>query len=114
MTPIEIAMAGGLAGTWCGAIVYARWNAKRIDKMQTDFDKARFLIVSEAERKDAHTKAFETLSDPDKIVEEMEKSARATEMRIARRTTLPREDAGPPAKVYRPRILKKYPRSWPR
>lgn len=114
MTPIDMALAGGLAATWTGAIGYAYWNAKRYKRLDRELHLARGLISVETERKAAHTKAFEVLSNPDLIAEEMENSARATEMRIARRTTLPREDAGPPAKVYRPKIRKMYPRSWPK
>lgn len=114
MTPIDLALAGGLGATWVGAIAYGRWNAKRINRLDREMHLARGLISAETERKDAHTKAFETLSDPDKIVEEMEKSSDATEMRVARRRLRPRPDAGAPAKVYRPKIRKMYPRSWPK
>ena len=106
--------AGGLVGTWWGMRKAMEANQETLNRLIEEFEMARNLLESEEERKRAHTKAFEVLSDPDKIEDEMEKSARATEMRIARRTTLPREDAGSPAKVYRPRILKKYPKSWPR
>lgn len=114
MTPIDWAMLGGLVGTWGGAIGFARWNAKRYNKLSEEFESARDLIEAETERKESHTRAFEVLSNPDLIAEEMERSSEATEMRIARRTTLPREDAGPPAKVYRPKLHKKYPKSWPK
>ena len=114
MTPFDWILFGGLAGTWCGATCYAVWDAKRYNRLLEEFRTAQDLIEAETERKTAHTRAFEVLSNPDLIEEEMEKSARATEMRIARRTTLPREDAGPPARVYRPKIHKRYPKSWPR
>jgi hypothetical protein len=103
-------MAGGLAGTWWGLGKYGNQLNEALEVVL----EARGLLDAEARRKDAHTKAFEALSDADKIAEEMERSAEATEMRIARRTTLPREDAGPPAKVYRPKLRKRYPKSWPR
>jgi hypothetical protein len=114
MNPVDWVMLGGLAGTWVGAIYFGRRQAKRIESLAEDLETARSLIEAETERKSAHTRAFEVLSNPELIEQEMEKSARATEMRIARRTTLPREDAGPPAKVYRPKIHKRYPKSWPK
>ena len=100
-------LAGGLAGTWWAFTRFGKEGEKTLDALID-------MIESDSNRNKAHTKAFETLSDADKIVEEMERSANVTEMRIARRTTLPREDAGPPAKVYRPKIHKRYPRSWPK
>ena len=114
MTLIDWLLLGGLVGTWGGAIYFGRRHAKQVKDLTEEFQAAHSLLVAEEQRKEAHTKAFEVLSNPDLIEDEMEKSARATEMRIARRTTLPREDAGPPAKIYRPRVKKKYPRSWPK
>ena len=114
MTTIDTILAGGLAATWIGSIGYAYWNAKRVKRLDKELHLARGLVTAETERKVAHTKAFETLSNPDLIAEEMERSSEATESRIARRTTLPREDAGPPAKVYRPKLTRKYPRKWPK
>lgn len=114
MTPIDMILAGGLAATWVGAIGYGFWNAKRVKRLDRELHLARGLISAETERKETHTKAFQVLSNPELIEDEMEKSALATEMRVARRTTLPRDDAGPPAKVYRPKISKRYPKSWPK
>jgi hypothetical protein len=106
--------AGGVVGTWRGMRKAIKENAEFLQKMEEDFETARGLIEAETERKESHTRAFEVLSNPDLIAEEMDRSAEATEMRIARRTTLPREDAGPSAKVYRPKIHKRYPKSWPK
>lgn len=111
---VDVFLAGGVIGTWWGIARFGRQNKRQWDELLTEFQAARDLLEAETSRKDAHTRAFEVLSNPDKIVEEMEKSAQATEMRIARRTTLPREDAGAPAKVYRPKLRKRYPKSWPK
>ena len=111
---VDVFLAGGLFGTWYGVRKFGREQTVILNQLLYEFAQARELLDAETERKQAHTKAFEVLSDPDQIVDEMERSAEATEMRIARRTTLPREDAGPPAKVYRPKIHKRYPKSWPR
>lgn len=50
------------------------------------------------------------LTDPIKIEAEMEATATAREMRDAGRKYLPRENAGPPAKVHRPPTLRSVPR----
>jgi hypothetical protein len=55
---------------------------------------------------------YASLADPEKIEADFEKSARAREMRDANRTTLPREGAGPPAKVHRPKMRGKKPGNW--
>ncbi|HPE52987.1 MAG TPA: hypothetical protein PK852_02610 [Mesotoga prima] len=73
---------------------------KRIDLFAALMDEATQLISVETEKKVAQKKAYERLTDPDAIAEDMEKGARIREMRDAGRTTLPREDAGPPAKVH--------------
>lgn len=44
------------------------------------------------------------LTDPDRIQADMEATANAREMRDANRTTMPRVNAGPAAKVYRPKL----------
>lgn len=56
-------------------------------------------------------KLYEKLADPIKIEQDMEKSARAREMRDANRTFLPRHD-GPPAKVHRPKMRGAKPGNW--
>lgn len=50
------------------------------------------------------------LTDPIKIEAEMEATATAREMRDAGRKYLPRENAGPSAKVHRPPTLRSVPR----
>lgn len=62
--------------------------------------------------KDNRVRFYQSLADPKLIEAEMEKSARAREMRDAQRTTLPREGAGPPAKVYRPKLRGAKPGNW--
>lgn len=90
---------------------------KRIKKLEQDFktlslgySAAYNLITVETKRKEEHAKALKRLTDPDFIVEDMEKGARLREMRDANRFTLPRDDAGPPAKVYTPTMRAKLPR----
>lgn len=68
------------------------------------------LIFVETKRRTEHLKAVKRLTDPESIVDDMEKGARLREMYDANRTTLPREDAGPPAKVYTPTMRAKVPR----
>ena len=48
----------------------------------------------------------QTLTDPDMLDAELEKSANLTEMRRANRRHLPRPDAGPPARVNRLKIFR--------
>lgn len=62
--------------------------------------------------REVRTKLYRDLADPARIEADFEKSARLREMRDANRTTLPREGAGPPAKVYRPRLRNQKPGNW--
>lgn len=55
---------------------------------------------------------YRSLISPRIIEAEMEWTADLREVRDANRTTLPREDAGPPAKVYRPLLRGQKPGSW--
>ena len=48
----------------------------------------------------------DVLTDPVRLDAELERSANLTEMRRARRRHMPREDAGPPAKVKRMKIYR--------
>lgn len=59
-----------------------------------------------------HQKIYQKLTNVDEIEKDFEKSARLREMRDANRTTLPRENTGPPAKVYRPKLRGKRPSGW--
>lgn len=62
--------------------------------------------------KEQRKELYKRLADPEFIEAEMEKGARLREMKDANRTTLPREDAGPPAVVYRPPLRGAKPGSW--
>ena len=73
---------------------------------------ARKLISVETKRKQAHSDAFERLTDPESIAADMERGADIIEARNANRLTKPREDAGPPARVYRPPMRSKLPSGW--
>jgi hypothetical protein len=84
----------------------------RVRRIEKGFDQALDLILAENVRKQAHTDAFKKLTDVDSIVEDMERGADVMEARNANRLTKPREDAGPPARVYRPRLRSKLPSPW--
>lgn len=106
-----------LAGAWAGSTIYYFYLKKEIDAvssqanaMEAAYKAAIKLILVETERKKYQTKAYQRLSDPETIATEMENGARAREMYDANRTVLPREDAGPPAKVYTPLLRSKTPR----
>ena len=81
-------------------------------KLLGKLDKANALISEETKRKVAHTKAFENLTDTDKIVEEMERGADIVEARQANRLLAPRPDAGSTAKVFRPRFIGRRASFW--
>ena len=70
----------------------------RIDLFSAVLNEAADLISLETQKKLAQKKAYERLTDPEAIVEDMERGARIREMKDANRRTLPREDAGPPAR----------------
>lgn len=85
--------------------------AKKLKALDAAYKAASKLIFVETKRKAEHIDALKRLTDPKLIEEDMEKGARLREMHDANRTTLPREDAGPPAKVYSPRLRAKVPKS---
>ena len=66
-------------------------------------------LTRELERRDEWLRLKDR---PDTIEAEMERTADLREVRDANRTTLPREDAGPPAVVYRPKLRGQKPGSW--
>lgn len=86
-------------------------SKRKIKEMQLAYAAALQLIVEETRRRVEHTKALKLLTDPESIADEMERGARKREMYDANRTTLPREDSGPPAKVYSPKLRANVPRS---
>lgn len=105
-----IASAGSY---FCCFVLY-----KRIKELENNYktlslwySAAYELIVTETNRREEHSKALKRLTDPEAIADDMEKGARLREMYDANRTTLPRDDAGPPAKVYTPTMRAKVPRS---
>lgn len=83
----------------------------RVNVLNAAYKGAAKLIFAETKRKEQYTQALKRLTDPESIEEDMEKGARVREMHDANRTTLPREDAGPPAKVYSPQLRAKVPKS---
>lgn len=96
---------------YCVAVAIEIRNLKRKSKeLNLGYAAALKLIVAEAKRREQQTEALKRLTDPDLIADEMEKGARHREMYDANRTTLPREDAGPPARIYTPQMRAKIPR----
>ena len=102
---------------WISSIVYyfiVRSEIKDLKakhrNLAAAYKAASKLIFVETKRRTEHLKAAKRLTDPESIVDDMEKGARLREMYDANRTTLPREDAGPPAKVYTPTMRAKVPR----
>ena len=107
-----------LCGAWIGPTVYSytlarriKQNESRLNLLSTAYNASIKLVLTEAKRREAHTLALKRLTDPDAIALDMEKGARMREMYDANRSTLPREDAGPPAKVYSPKLRANVPRS---
>lgn len=109
-----------------GIMVWLWTTNKKIDSIGTDLKKfllkegiehvrkeltepVKELIEKEIEKKEAHTTLFRVLSDPEKILGDMEMSASADEMRRANRTTQPRETKGPHARVWRPKLRNQPP-----
>lgn len=118
MTHIEAVMLFVLVSAWITAIAYSHYFSKRLQHleerfsaMNTAYKSSLKLIMTETERRNEHAKALKRLTDPDSILLDMESGARVREMRDANRTTLPREDAGPPAKVYTPTLRAKVNKS---
>lgn len=102
---------------WFLSIIFYFVLKKEISKLKAEhrnlaaaYKAASKLIFVETKRRTEHLKAVKRLTDPESIVDDMEKGARLREMYDANRTTLPREDAGPPAKVYTPTMRAKVPR----
>ena len=83
----------------------------KLNALSVAYGSAIKLILAETKRREEHKKAFSRLTDPEAIADDMERGARVREMYDANRNTLPREDAGPPAKVYSPRLRAKVPKS---
>lgn len=105
------------AAAWSSALVYILTLQRRIEKnevrlcvLSEAYNSAIELILAERKRKEEQAKVLRRLTDPESILIEMEKGARIREMRDANRTTLPREDAGPPAKVYTPTLRANVPK----
>lgn len=108
----------GLVIAWIGYAVYCmslhvriKRNEIRIDDLATAYNSASRLLSLEIERKKNQLDALKRLTDPASIEEDMEKGARMREMYDANRTTLPREDAGPPAKIYSLKLRAKVPKA---
>ena len=92
----------GLIFMWVCAILWGRVMAIRMNAIEAKWQ--NFL--------NRRKELYDSLADPKKIEEDLEKSARRREMYDANRSTLPRENSGPPAKVYRPPLRAQKPASW--
>lgn len=79
---------------------------KQLRVTKKDLSAAQDLISEETQRKIAHREAFEDLIDPAKIDAELERSARRHEAWNANRSSVPREDSGPPAVIHAPKKLR--------
>ena len=84
----------------------------KVEQIQRDFRSSEKLISEETKRKEAFSKAFVLLTDEDAIMADMERGADILEARQANRLTKPREDAGPPARVWRGNMRPKIPSTW--
>lgn len=83
---------------WMIAFTYWVWT------IQKKLKSAEILISAETLRKQTHTKAFEKLTDVATIESEMEASASASELRAANRLATIRENAGPHARIWKPKL----------
>ena len=117
MGTVEKLQWAALIGAWAGSSVYYFLLLKEISEvraranaMEAAYKAAIKLILVETERKKYQTEAFKRLSDPEEIHKDMENGARMREMYDANRKILPREDAGPPAKIYTPSLRAKTPK----
>jgi len=98
MSAMDWAMAAFLVTAWI-SWGYIGYQHIKISKQLKKYEQVRKTL-------------YEKLADPAQIEADFEKSARAREMRDAQRTTLPRPDAGPPAKVWRPKMRGAKPGNW--
>lgn len=87
-------------------------TVRRINELEKDRRLVKKLASEETKRKIKHTQLFENLTDPDKIVDEMERGADIHEARQAKRLMMPRTDAGSPAIVRRPRFIGRKASYW--
>lgn len=88
------------------AVIYLHWFVK------TEEEQNLRILEELSKHRKVRDVLYAEFADPAKIEEDFERSARLREMRDANRTTLPREGAGPPAKVYRPKMRNKRPGDW--
>lgn len=98
MNLIEIAQFIAIIGLVISSVYVGKLNAQSMKKFR-EYEKVRKTL-------------YASLADPDTVQADFEKSARAREMYDANRTTLPRENTNPPAKVYRPKLRGKRPGNW--
>lgn len=81
-------------------------------RLRKKFKDVNKLVSAETRRKIAHTQAFKNLTDEDKIQAEMERGADIIEARQGSRLLMPRPNAGPPARVFRPKYAGKRGNFW--
>lgn len=115
ITNILLALLFGFTFGFLGYSIFLYKKIKKTDQeikqLILGYSASLELIIAEKNRREQHAKALNKLTDPSAIEEEMERGARVREMYDANRRTLPRENAGPPAKVYSPNMRAKVPRS---
>ena len=82
----------GIVFMWVSVIFWGRSISKRMNNLEEGW---KIFLQQRIE-------LYKHLGNPFAVEEEMEIGARRREMYDANRTTLPREDSGPPAVVHRP------------
>lgn len=99
---VEVCELFGIIGLGVWNFVLTRNGADRERRIIKLENQIQTSVDAEKKRSDF----YEAITSPEKIVRDMELSASADEMRRANRTTAPRADAGPPAKVHKPKSVR--------
>lgn len=86
-------------------------QSRKIRMLQAIWPAIARMIDVETKKNIEHQKVFEKLANPDEIMADMERSAVAMEALNAKRQRNIRVDAGPHARIYRPRLRSKLPGS---
>lgn len=102
MSAVDAVLLALMLGGFFAFVVWGKKLATRQKEVESKWQKF----------KDERKELYKRLADPETIEAEFEKGARLREMKDAQRTTLPREDAGPPAVVHRPPLRGAKPGTW--
>ena len=93
-------------GILVGIIIWAIFRVRKVNARQKEVEAKWQKFIHD------RRELYKKLADPEQIQKDMEASADLREMRDANRTTLPHEQAGPPAVVHRPPLRGKKPGNW--